>query len=44
MLAELVERVIGVGPDRDWITAAVVDAREGDPVGGPVAMRLGVGW
>jgi len=27
MLAELVEHVIGVDPDRDWITAAVVDAR-----------------
>lgn len=27
MLAELVDRVIGVDPDRDWITAAVVEAR-----------------
>jgi transposase len=27
MLAELVDHVIGVDPDRDWITAAVVDAR-----------------
>ena len=27
MLAELVEHVIGVDPDRDWITAGVVDAR-----------------
>ena len=26
MLAELVDHVIGVDPDRDWITAAVVDA------------------
>ena len=26
MLAELVDLVIGVDPDRDWITAAVVDA------------------
>ncbi len=27
MLAELVDHVIGVDPDRDWITAAVVDAK-----------------
>lgn len=27
MLAELVDHVIGIDPDRDWITAAVVDAR-----------------
>jgi len=27
MLAELVQHVIGVDPDRDWITLAVVDAR-----------------
>jgi len=27
MLAELVHHVIGVDPDRDWITLAVVDAR-----------------
>jgi transposase len=26
MLAELVHHVIGVDPDRDWITLAVVDA------------------
>jgi transposase len=26
MLAELVDHVIGVDPDRDWITAAIVDA------------------
>jgi transposase len=26
MLAELVDHVIGVDPDRDWITIAVVDA------------------
>jgi transposase len=27
MLAELVDHVVGVDPDRDWITLAVVDAR-----------------
>ncbi len=27
MLAELVDHVIGVDPDRDWITVAVLDAR-----------------
>ena len=27
MLAELVHHVVGVDPDRDWITLAVVDAR-----------------
>ena len=27
MLAELVGHVIGIDPDRDWITAAIVDAR-----------------
>jgi hypothetical protein len=27
MLAELVDHVIGVDPDRDWITIAVLDAR-----------------
>lgn len=27
MLAELVEHVIGVDPDLDWITVAAVDAR-----------------
>ena len=27
MLAELVDHVIGVDPDRDWITVAAVDAR-----------------
>lgn len=27
MLAELVDHVVGVDPDRDWITVAVVDAR-----------------
>ncbi len=27
MLAELVDHVIGVDPDRDWITAAIIDAR-----------------
>ena len=27
MLAELVDHVIGVDPDRDWITLAVLDAR-----------------
>ena len=27
MLAELVDHVIGVDPDRDWIALAVVDAR-----------------
>ena len=26
MLAELVEHVIGIDPDRDWITAAIVEA------------------
>ena len=26
MLAELVDHVIGVDPDRDWITAAIIDA------------------
>ena len=26
MLAELVDHVIGVDPDRDWITVAVLDA------------------
>ena len=26
MLAELVDHVIGIDPDRDWVTAAVVDA------------------
>jgi transposase len=26
MLAELVDHVIGIDPDRDWITAAIVDA------------------
>ncbi len=26
MLAELVDHVIGIDPDRDWITAAVLDA------------------
>ena len=26
MLAELVDHVIGVDPDRDWVTAAVLDA------------------
>jgi transposase len=26
MLAELVDHVIGIDPDRDWITAAVIDA------------------
>ena len=27
MLAELVHHVVGVDPDRDWVTLAVVDAR-----------------
>lgn len=27
MIAELVEHVIGVDPDRDWITAAIVDTK-----------------
>ena len=27
MLAELVDHVIGIDPDRDWITAAVVNAK-----------------
>ena len=27
MLAELVDHVIGVDPDRDWITAALLEAR-----------------
>lgn len=27
MLAELVDHVIGIDPDRDWITAAIVDAK-----------------
>jgi transposase len=27
MLAELVQHVIGVDPDRDWITLAIIDAR-----------------
>jgi len=27
MLAQLVHHVVGVDPDRDWITLAVVDAR-----------------
>ena len=26
MLAELVDHVVGVDPDRDWITLAVLDA------------------
>ncbi|MCQ3805167.1 MAG: hypothetical protein KTV45_13885 [Acidimicrobiia bacterium] len=26
MLAEMVEHVIGIDPDRDWVTASVVDA------------------
>ena len=26
MLAEMVDHVIGIDPDRDWITAAVLDA------------------
>jgi hypothetical protein len=26
MLAEMVDHVVGVDPDRDWITAAMVDA------------------
>ena len=26
MLAELVDHVVGVDPDRDWITVAVLDA------------------
>ena len=26
MLAELVDHVIGVDPDRDWITLAIIDA------------------
>ncbi len=26
MLAELVDHVIGIDPDRDWVTAAVLDA------------------
>ena len=26
MLAELVDHVVGIDPDRDWITAAVIDA------------------
>ena len=26
MLAELVDHVIGIDPDRDWITAAIVHA------------------
>lgn len=25
MLAEMVDHVVGVDPDRDWITAAVID-------------------
>jgi transposase len=29
MLAELVDHVVGVDPDRDWITLAVLDARTG---------------
>jgi transposase len=32
MLAELVDHVIGVDPDRDWITIAVVDARSAGAV------------
>ena len=27
MLAELVDHVIGVDPDRDWITAGIVEAK-----------------
>lgn len=27
MLAELVDHVIGIDPDRDWITGAVIDAK-----------------
>ena len=27
MLAELVDHVIGVGPDRDWFTVAALDSR-----------------
>ena len=26
MLAEMVDHVIGIDPDRDWITAAVLEA------------------
>ncbi len=26
MLAELVDHVIGIDPDRDWITAGIIDA------------------
>ena len=26
MLAEMVEHVIGMDPDRDWVTASIVDA------------------
>ena len=26
MLAELVDHVVGIDPDRDWITAAVLEA------------------
>ena len=26
MLAEMVDHVIGIDPDRDWVTAAVLDA------------------
>ena len=26
MLAEMVEHVIGIDPDRDWVTASIVDA------------------
>lgn len=27
ILADLVDHVVGIDPDRDWITAAVVDAK-----------------
>ena len=27
MLAEMVDHVIGIDPDRDWITSAIIDAK-----------------
>lgn len=36
MLAELVDHVIGIDPDKDWITAAIVEAdttRSSNPLG-----------
>ena len=35
MLAELVDHVVGIDPDRDWVTLAVLDA--GVPASSPRA-------